>query len=141
MRTTFCNSFGTILLVAIVIISCENNNNKDITYPVKSKFGMNLLSDSVSEILNYIPDSFMYPYPDYSLTAVLESESSLKVILSKEGDCSVIPKYGCTFSLWTRFPIILNSGAPVLIMNTTATAQCRTGMYKSLLQSRTVKTI
>jgi hypothetical protein len=105
MRTTFCNSCGTILLVAIIIFSCENNDNKDITYPAKSKFGMNLLSDSVSEILNYIPDSFMYPYPDYSLTAILESESSLKVIISKEGDCSVIPKYGCTFWLiGTRFP-------------------------------------
>lgn len=71
--------------------------NNNIEYPYSSDFGLNMLNDSVNQILIYNPGTHNSPINSYSFTAKLKKGHALKVVFSKENPCKIYGGYGLTY--------------------------------------------
>ncbi len=68
---------------------------------METEYGLNILNDSVT----FINANSSKQY--YALTAILEAESSLKVIIGMEGTCNISGGNPCSvyWFVWDYFPI------------------------------------
>jgi hypothetical protein len=79
------------------IDSTTYNFNNYIEYPYLTEYGINLLNDSVTQIISINPDIGNDIGIYYSLTANLKQGHSLKIVLSMEDPCGIPPGWGVTY--------------------------------------------
>jgi len=94
-----------ITLSILCLCSCEKFKKDNISYPKETEYGINILNDSVNEMNIINPDNNK-TLPNYAISAILEKKSSIKVIISYEGDFTIWNGFGCTY-WWIKntFPI------------------------------------
>lgn len=99
-------NFVILILAVMSLISCHKAKRDEISYPVKNVYGINILSDSLTEMVLYNPKFPGNSFPRYSLSASLEEYSALKVVITPDGDCNVYSGWGCLFwGIWDSFPV------------------------------------